>query len=268
MIQATCLITYRADETGIREANLMATLRALSSITNLSVRVIEQDRVPRLRTALPHPAADALFAYNPGPFNKSWGFNVGVATTEAALLLFMDGDLLIPKGLTAAIDLVLGGRALAAKPYRHLIDLTQAESQQVITGAQQLTLGRDRLTADRAAKGEFLVFCGGAFAIRRDTLLEAGGWDERFVGWGGEDDALSYRLERARVAAVQIDEAPALHLWHPRTVENSVQQQHYSSNVALLQAYREASDAELTRMAEVQQQLLGYREKYRPFAER
>ena len=67
---------------------------------------------------------------------------------------------------------------------------------------------------------------------------------------------------------MQIDEAPALHLWHPRTVENSVQQQHYSSNVALLQAYREASDAELTRMAEVQQQLLGYREKYRPFAER
>jgi predicted glycosyltransferase involved in capsule biosynthesis len=100
------------------------------------------------------------------------------------------------------------------------------------------------------------------FAIRRDAFVHLGGFDERFVGWGGEDDAMTIKVERARLSCVELDREVALHLHHPRPAEATFGHAHYAANRALLDDYARYDDATLARLAEVQWQLAGHARKY------
>ena len=71
------IVTYRATDDPARRANLEATLRWLKLQPLAEVIVVEQDEAPTLGDFESFPALRSLFAYNPGPFNKSWGFNIG-----------------------------------------------------------------------------------------------------------------------------------------------------------------------------------------------
>jgi hypothetical protein len=55
---------------------------------------------------------------------------------------------------------------------------------------------------------------GACMWITRDAFDRVGGMDERYVGWGGEDDDLVARLELH--APVRRFTDPFLHLDHPR----------------------------------------------------
>jgi len=57
---------------------------------------------------------------------------------------------------------------------------------------------------------------GGDFGIWRRDFEAVNGFDERFVGWGQEDDDLGLRLRAAGVRLASIlDATRSLHLWHP-----------------------------------------------------
>ncbi len=57
---------------------------------------------------------------------------------------------------------------------------------------------------------------GGLLAIHRDDYIKVNGFDEKFIGWGNEDDDMGRRLHRAGIIGRNafIDEY-AFHLWHP-----------------------------------------------------
>ena len=263
-LDASVILTYREGATPDRRENLHATLAWLAATPGFDVVVVEQDRLPRLRADLPHPRCRVLFAYNAGAFNKSWGLTVGARTVRSPVLVFSDADLIVEGMLARIVALCLASYQVV-KPYRRLIDLTPAETELVRAGAHDFQAERPRdAPPNREALAEVLPLCGGMFAIRADAFARLGGWDERFRGWGGEDDALTYKVQRARLPTVELDERAALHLWHPRVVEAMSGQPHYRSNCELLARYRRYSDPELRRLAEVQRQLLGHREKYRP----
>jgi GT2 family glycosyltransferase len=58
---------------------------------------------------------------------------------------------------------------------------------------------------------------GGFFSIHRQDIERVNGYDENFVGWGGEDEDLGIRLVRKGVFCIpRIHQARALHLWHPK----------------------------------------------------
>ncbi len=264
-MSATIVLSYRADTTGDRHANLLAVLRWLARTPQFPVIVVEQDAVPRLAERLPHPACTVLFAYNPGPFNKGWGLNVGVRQAGTPVLMFCNADLLVQGAPARWADACVNGFQVV-KPYRQLVDLSPETTALVrASGLSALpsTLGGAQASA-REARGEFAPLCGGAFVMRADAFYALGGWDERFLGWGGEDDAMSYKIERARLATLELDEGPALHLWHPRSAATTFEHGHYEANRALLARHRQYSEAERLRLAEVQAQLMGRREKYRP----
>lgn len=266
MPPASVIMTYRGAGDPLRQANLAAVLAWWARFPALELIVVEQDDAPRLCGPLPHPAVRTLFAYNPGAFNKSWGLNLGARHASAAWLLFADADVLLGAALPAALAQTASG-AQAIKPYRRLIDLSPAQSEHVRRGEFDVLPPRGAEAApDREGLGERLAFAGGAILLARGAFYALGGWDERFRGWGGEDDALSYRLERARLPAIELDVRPAVHLHHARPAASPQAHPHYADNLALLRRYRDCSDAELARMAEVQRQLLGERDKYRPRA--
>jgi GT2 family glycosyltransferase len=108
------------------------------------------------------------------------------------------------------------------------------------------------------------VFAGGIFVIGREPYLRLGGFDERFRGWGGEDDAMTIKLRRAGMRLAECGERPALHLSHPRGPESTQGQPNYSSNRQLLADYEAYRDDELTRLCEVQRQVIGNPHKYSP----
>jgi hypothetical protein len=263
MSQATYILTYRADRDGQRRRNLEAVLAWLAGFAQVDVIVVEQDVAPT-PLAPAQPRCQALFAYNPGPFNKSWGFNVGFRAARTQWLGFGDADVIVGDALWQSFQLLREG-LFAVKPYRRFIDLTEEESRPVRAGDFARVPARDpRAPPGRQGIGEHVVFAGGSFVIHRDAFVALGGWDERFVGWGGEDDAFSYRIERSRMACTELDTAPAMHLWHERSRDATFAQPFYDANRRLLEEYRGYADVQLERLAEVQMQVLGHREKYRP----
>ena len=62
---------------------------------------------------------------------------------------------------------------------------------------------------------------GGFYSIYRQDIEYVNGYDENFVGWGGEDEDLGMRLVKAGVYGRSITPyARALHMWHPREIGN------------------------------------------------
>ncbi|MBN1841172.1 MAG: glycosyltransferase [Deltaproteobacteria bacterium] len=60
---------------------------------------------------------------------------------------------------------------------------------------------------------------GGHFSIHREDIENVNGFDENFIGWGGEDENLGIRLVTAgsRGRSV-IRKARCLHLWHSKEI--------------------------------------------------
>jgi glycosyltransferase involved in cell wall biosynthesis len=57
---------------------------------------------------------------------------------------------------------------------------------------------------------------GGHFSIYRRDIEKINGYDENFVGWGGEDEDLGIRLVMAGIYCKSaILHARVLHMWHP-----------------------------------------------------
>lgn len=62
---------------------------------------------------------------------------------------------------------------------------------------------------------------GGHFSAFRENLYTINGYDENFVGWGGEDQDLALRMLKAGfIGRSVIRKAKAMHLWHPKEMGN------------------------------------------------
>lgn len=262
MRDITYVVTYRDDGTVQRRANLASVLDWVRTLHDVDLVVVEQDEVPKSAVAA-HDGMRWVFAYNPGPFNKSWGLNVGAKLTTSALLAFGDADVICAQAWPQAVRL-LREQFPVVKPYRRIVDLTEQESACVRAGQWNFQPQRppDQLP-NREAKGEFVVFAGGLFLVRREVFDRVGGFDEGFLGWGGEDDAMTLRLIASAAPMHTLDLTPALHLWHPRSPATTFKQAHYRANCALLSEYRCYDQAQLVRLCESQELTIGNRDKYR-----
>lgn len=89
-------------------------------------------------------------------------------------------------------------------------DLVEAQAAQILH-ERQARLRRWHLARPHKPK---LLGCH--FSLFRDDVWRVNGFDERYVGWGYEDDDFARRLYAAGVRPCSvIAEARALHLWHP-----------------------------------------------------
>lgn len=257
-----CIITFRQSDDPARHDNLLAVLGWLAHWPEMPVVLIEQDEKPNLRTQLHHPNLHYRFVCNPGPFNKSWGLNVGARLTIAPWLLFHDADIILGHALDDALVARDEGYH-AISPFSRMHDLNPDESIHVRNGEfDWLPERADLNRSDREGQGEFMPLAGASVLLSRSAYLAVGGWDERFVGWGGEDDAMSDLLRRAQVPAKEVNTRPALHLHHQRTASTTINQPAYRNNLALLKHQRQLNDAELARSAAVRRALIGHPEKY------
>ncbi len=259
-IEGSYLITFREGD-GTRLPLLKAVTEWLAELPCLEVIVVEQDAVSRLHSENLGPNVKRLFVFNDGPFNKSWGLNVAARTASHELLVTGDADMIMPvEALDRALT-VCRDHYDAVNPYSNLVDLTQPETEAILRGEADLAAVRPRPVRDRLAQGEHLCFCGGICVFRREVFFALGGMDERFLGWGGEDDAMSANLERyTDRIAVQRD-TPAYHLWHPRPPQR-YRHPHYRRNLELANQYQACDADTLDRRRAEQRAAMGDPERY------
>lgn len=260
--EASYLITFRDNDDG-RLSLLNAVVAWLAGLPNLEVIIVEQHDSPRIDPRSLPGNSRTRFVYNDGPFNKAWGLNVAAKLATRELIVIGDADMVMSGGALGRALAVCRDHYDAVNPYSNLVDLTESETRSVLEGGLDPEGGLPGRSGDRRPQGEFVCFCGGICVFRRAVYLGLGGMDERFQGWGGEDDAMSIALARhTSRLAVQTD-TMAWHLWHPRPPER-YHHPSYRRNRELAERYRTCSREELVRQYRERRVTMGNPERYRP----
>jgi glycosyltransferase involved in cell wall biosynthesis len=179
--------------------------------------VVEQDVTPRLENILTPLVDKYVFAFNPGPYNRGWAFNIGACLpgSRNGLLCFMDADLLVaPDFLRRGLETVQAGLS-AVLPYREILYLDPASTERAV--GDYLAAPVRGLDATNYHGRPFDTSQGGCIWVEASLYHKIGGHDERFRGWGREDREFCDRLER--VTAMARLPGTLLHLYHTRPEE-------------------------------------------------
>ncbi|MET7294977.1 galactosyltransferase-related protein [Streptomyces griseoloalbus] len=212
------VIPFRDRESGLRTRNLLACLRALADQSGgpaHRVTVVETDAEPRTREAVAGLVDDYVFARKDGLFNKAWAVNVGMvsAPRDIRYACVLDADILVDRHFVARNTARLrdGGHGTHL-PFCWSLSLDEPSTLRALA---------TRVGAGAAEVPESLLRGlllreppGGCVWLRTGLFHTIGGFDERFEGWGGEDDDVVARLSAA-APLVRFDDA-LLHLNHPR----------------------------------------------------
>ncbi len=219
-----------------RLMNLRRVLDWASGFVGIEIILIEQDKKPQIENLVFNRPIKYHFLETDLPFNKAWAFNVGVKYATTDVIVFGDSDIIMdPNDFIESLKMLDSNDCIS--PYNRVIDLKQEELS--------YDLGRMN-SIDRPGRGETdiqkICLCGGIIMYKRASLNKIGGWCEDFIGWGGEDDAQSYKTKKL----LQWVEAPAksYHLWHtPETPITSL----YQRNLQILNQIQQMDENMLNK---------------------
>lgn len=243
-------------------------MKWLSGLKNIEVILVEQDDKPYLADLYisQNFKLDHVFAYNNHLFNRSWGFNIGFRHASGDVLAFSDSDIFMDRDELTYCFQECHRSYDAVNPYTRIIDLpekvTKALQQKdslMKNGHKKIGYGEERPCTN---------FCGGVVLFKRNAFERIGGFDERFLGWGGEDDAMSFFKLRDLIHSKYQMPYVAYHLWHERTIQDTMEQPNYQCNQRLLDEYKTLTIDELTLLCENSKKSMGNLEKYKVFHEK
>lgn len=191
-----------------RLPHLQLTLRSIAAQRDVPFEcvVVEQDESPRIQEGLP---SWVRYVHAPSPgsgplYNRSATFNAGVAAARGNLFILHDNDMLIPAAYAREAHRLaqLGWRFMELK--RFIFYLSDLDTASAFAAGQ---------IPDAAPAEVVQNLLGGSVVTTRDAYLDVGGFDESFVGWGGEDNEFWERAE-AIGGVYRYGFLPIVHLWH------------------------------------------------------
>lgn len=217
--ELTVVLDFRDASSGDRFRNTVASLMALHDQTldrdRYRLVAVEQDTVPRHADLVRHLVDSYVHASNGGPYNRSWAHNVGAVATggREGSLCFLDADILPDAGLLArALDRIQATGAGGLVPHRALHYL---DGPSTATALHQRLAQPGGRADPETLHGYRLDFNRGGCIFADSALFHRiNGFDERYEGWGDEDNEFFDHL----TAHTSIDHGQEvlLHLDHPR----------------------------------------------------
>jgi hypothetical protein len=235
-----------------RLAQLRRVLDWLNAFSSIQIILVEQDKHSKISHL--NLKAKHVFVKSNMPYNRSWAFNVGLKYVNSDIVVCGDSDLIMRPE-----DLIEGLKAVSqfdvVNPYHSVIDLTPQESQIPL---EQI------MTINRPGRGELdhqkTNICGGICIFRKDALYKIAGWNENFIGWGGEDDYQAIKVENF-LTWTTINHR-CYHLYHNR---ESLDQVQYQKTLNLLSQLKSLSKDDLVKNIQREMQKMGMRNKYDNF---
>lgn len=181
-----------------------------------------------------------------GPFNRSAAIN-RAAEGEWDVAVILDADTIL--------DL---------EPIDHAIELAAAEWRLVLPFSIRCLLNRrgtekilngyvgswERFVQARQTPADAYEYISGCQVVARELWDQVGGFDERFEGWGGEDDAFHAACTAISGYDAREDrfKGKAWHLWHERSPHQNHRTSLYRQAKALSDRYIAAAfDGEAMR---------------------
>jgi len=205
-IDVSFIIGHRGKE---RLPHLLLTLQSIASQRKVSHEciVVEQSSTPEIKDSLPE-WVQYLYAPLPSPdmpYSRSRAFNVGARHARGKLLILHDNDLLVPQDYAICHLENMRKKYEVINLKRFIFYLTRSSTDKIL---RTKLLNHDTPPAYVLQNAEG----GGSLVITRDAYFAIGGFDEGFIGWGGEDNEL---WERALTRSVLLyGFLPMIHLWH------------------------------------------------------
>lgn len=192
-----------------RLPHLLLTLRSIAAQTDVSLEciVVEQSMNEEIRASLPDwvryihtplPKPDM-------PYCRSWALNVGAREAKGRLLVLHDNDFLVPQVYASELikESSKGSEVINLK--RFIFYLSKE-------GTERIFAANGLLTKDAPERIVQNLEAGGSVAVSRDAYFAVGGFDESFIGWGGEDNEFWDRAQTRKVCPYGF--LPLVHLWH------------------------------------------------------
>lgn len=211
------VIPFR-DRGSSRARNLMACLLSLRDQSlpahRFSITVVESDDQPRWAEHIQAAADNYLFAERGGSFNKAWAVNVGVVNTpaESDLVCVLDADILPDREFLQRYAELCSPADIVGYRFHELYCLDSAASAAAIRG--RCLQSRDRIPMAELRCHIIRPTPGACHWVKSDVFRAMNGLDERYQGWGREDNDFIARLA-AEGTLAQSDE-PLLHMEHDR----------------------------------------------------
>jgi hypothetical protein len=192
-----------------RLPQLERTIRSIYAQQDVPCEVVVVDQSPMpLLGALPMPLTYRHLTKADGApaWHKTWAYNVGARLAKGSILVFHDGDVCVPTTYARELVKCIDDRGFAAASLqRFLFYLNPRDTERVDEA--------DAFGAGVTPEMVFQNWKGGTIAIARDAFTTIGGFDEGFVGWGGEDAEFYDRC--SEVGHCRSGYLPFVHLWHP-----------------------------------------------------
>jgi len=188
-----------------RLPHLLATLRSIAGQQGASIEcvVVEQDTAPRVQTELP-PWVRYVFISSTTRYNRAASLNKGVSVASAPVVILHDNDMIVPAGYGAECVARCRAGYDFVEIKRFIFYLSELSTRDTLeTGYPR---SRSSCVVVENARG-------GSIAARRASYLSVGGFDEGFVGWGGEDNEFWERAE-ATGSTYRFGYLPLVHLYH------------------------------------------------------
>ena len=162
---------------------------------------------------------------NEKPFSKAKVINKAVEKSKGDILVIADADIFFSPSLLEESIKHLETHAWVI-PFKYVLNLSKKSTHDLLETKPQWPIPIEIETRQRP----YAAMEGGIFP--RKHFETVGGFDERFVGWGGEDDAFAASLN-ILCGHVKRMETTLYHLWHERNNRG-----YYGANRELLKPYR------------------------------
>jgi hypothetical protein len=188
-----------------RLPHLLASLRTIAAQENASIEciVVEQSVVPEADVPPWVRLIHTPISRPDFPFCRSWALNVGARAARGRVLVFHDNDMLAPAAYASELLRRFDAGAEFIDLKRLTFYLSEADTNAFFAGAPLAAMRRMTVVQNLQ---------GASIAAGREAFLAIGGFDESFIGWGGEDNDFWDRARTRRV--FDYGYLPFVHLWH------------------------------------------------------
>lgn len=168
--------------------------------------VVEQSVEPIAKAHLPAWVrhVHTPIASDAQPYNRAATLNAGARAAASPLLILHDNDFLVPSAYAAELLQRHGEGWEFIDAKRFMFYLTQRDTEALLRNGDPEPVAAEHVTQN--------LLAGGSVAADRSAYFAIGGFDESFVGWGGEDNEFWERASTRRAYAFA--RLPLVHLWH------------------------------------------------------